>query len=242
QPHPPRHPGHGYPQQPGAYGYPQQAGPYGALGSTPPYGPSYPGPAQPAPPEPPRRNGRSTALLVGVALVVALGAGGSVYALMNGGGDQADNKPSPGPSTSAARTSGPSTPGPDPTSAQPSTAAPSGGTIPAGYLGTWSTTITNADGANTRQLTIQQGGVGDTVLSLVADGPTSSGSYHCVFQAQLTAAPGSGGALEIGPSTVTSGDPGYCKPGGATEISLQPDGSLQRETVSNGEKLTYTKQ
>ncbi|MFI6659919.1 serine/threonine-protein kinase [Streptomyces sp. NPDC050523] len=243
QQHAPQQPGYGYPQQPGAYGYPQQAGQYGALGSTPPYGPPYSGPTAPAPPEPPRRNNRSTALLVGVALIVALGAGGSVYALMSGGGDKADNKPSPGPSASAPRTSGPATTsGPDPTSAQPTTAAPSGGVIPAGYLGTWSTTITNADGDNTRQLTIQQGGVGDTVMSLVADGPTSSGSYHCVFQAQLTGAPGSGGALEVGPSTVTSGDPGYCKPGGATEITLQPDGSLQRETVSNGEKLTYTRQ
>ncbi|MFI6563738.1 protein kinase [Streptomyces sp. NPDC050534] len=242
QHHPPQQPGYGYPQQPGAYGYPQQAGQYGALGSTPPYGPPYSGPTAPAPPEPPRRSTRSTALLVGVALIVALGAGGSVYALMSGGGDKADNKPSPGPSTSAPRTSGPTTSGPDPTSAQPTTAAPSGGVIPAGYLGTWSTTITNADGDNTRQLTIQQGGVGDTVMSLVADGPTSSGSYHCVFQAQLTGAPGSGGALEVGPSTVMSGDPGYCKPGGATEITLQPDGSLQRETVSNGEKLTYTRQ
>ncbi|MFR0358462.1 serine/threonine-protein kinase [Streptomyces sediminimaris] len=237
----PQQPGaYGYPQQPGAYGYPQQTGPYGALGPTPPYGPSHSGP-MPAPPGPPRRSGRSTALLVGVALIVALGAGGSVYALMSGGHDTAGGNPGPAPSTAAPRTSGATAPGPGPTSARPTAAASSGGVIPDGYLGTWNAVITNADGDNTRELTIQQGAVGDTVMSLVADGPTSSGSYHCVFQAQLTGAPG-GGALEIGPSTVTTGDPGYCKPGGATEITLLPDGSLQRETVGNGEKLTYTRQ
>ncbi|MEU6259473.1 serine/threonine-protein kinase [Streptomyces sp. NPDC047043] len=249
QQHPQQPPGaYGYPQQPGAYGYPQQPGPYGGLGSTPPYGPSYNGPTPPfggppvTPEEPPRRSGRSTVALVAVALIVALGAGGSVYALMNGGDDKADDKPSPAPSASASPTPGPSTPEPSPTSADPTSPKPSDGAIPAGYLGTWTTTITNADGENTRELTIQQGEVGDTVMSLVADGPTSNGSYHCVFQAQLTSAPGSDGALDIGPSTVTSGDSGYCKPGDATEISLLSDGSLQRTNTSNGEKLTYTRQ
>ncbi|WP_406443544.1 protein kinase [Streptomyces sp. NBC_01613] len=247
QQHPQQQPGYGYPhQQPGAYGYPQQPGPYAGLGSTPPYGPSFNGPTPPygaapvAPQEPPRRNGRSTAALIAVALIVALGAGGSVYALMNGSGDKTDDKS--GSATSAPPTTGPTTQDPSSTPTEPSTSAPANGAIPTGYLGTWTTTITNADGENTRQLTIQQGKVGDTVLSLVADGPTSNGTYHCVFQAQLTSAPGSGGTLDIGPSTVTSGDSGYCKPGDATEISLLSDGSLQRENTSNGEKLTYTRQ
>ncbi|MBY8341270.1 serine/threonine protein kinase [Streptomyces spinosirectus] len=246
QQHPPQQPGYGYPQQhqppqPGPYGPPQQPGPYGALGATPPYGPPYQGPV-PGAPQPPRRDSRSTALLVGVALIVALGAGGSVYALMNGGGGSSDDKAGSDPSTSAPVTSGPTTPAPDPTTARPSTSTPSNGAIPAGYLGTWTTTITNADGDNTRSLTIQQGKVGDTVMSLVADGPTSNGSYHCVFQARLTSAPSDGGSVELGPSTVTSGDAGYCKPGDPTEITLLPDGSLQRVNTSNGEKLTYTKQ
>ncbi|MCX5247797.1 protein kinase [Streptomyces sp. NBC_00201] len=244
QQHPQQQPGYGYPQQPppGAYGYPQQPGAHGGLGSTPPYGPPYAGPIPPAPQEPPRRSGRSTAALIAVALVVALGAGGSVYALMSGGGDKSDDKSGPAPTTGAPRTSGPTTSRPDPTSPHPATSAPADGVIPTGYLGAWTTTITNADGENTRELTIQQGEVGDTVLSLVADGPTSNGTYHCVFQADLTSAPGSGGMLQIGPSTVTSGDSGYCKPGDATVISLLPDGSLSRENSSNGEKLTYTKE
>ncbi|MFJ9728362.1 protein kinase [Streptomyces sp. NPDC101209] len=234
-------PAYGYPQQPPGYGYPHQPGPYGGLGATPPYGPGpYTGPSTAVPQEPPRRSGRSTAVLVAVALVVALGAGGSVYAIMNGGGDgRADDKPGPGPSTGAPTTPGPTTQ--QPASASPTTSAPSDGAVPAAYLGSWSATITNADGENTRRITIRQGKVGDDVLSLVADGPTSSGSYHCVFQAELTQDPGGGGPLELGPSVVTVGDAGYCKPGDPTEISLLPDGTLERVNTTNGEKLKYTK-
>ncbi|MEU9388869.1 protein kinase [Streptomyces sp. NPDC048324] len=234
-------PAYGYPQQQPGYGYPHQPGPYGALGTTPPYGPGpYTGPSATVPQEPPHRSGRSTAVLIAVALVVALGAGGSVYAIMNGGGDgKADDKPGPGPSTGAPTTPGPTTQ--QPTSASPTTSAPSDGAVPAAYLGSWSATITNADGENTRRITIRQGKVGDNVLSLVADGPTSSGSYHCVFQAELTQAPGGDGPLELGPSVVTVGDAGYCKPGDPTEISLLPDGTLERVNTTNGEKLKYTK-
>jgi len=48
--------------------------------------------------------------------------------------------------------------------------------------------------------------------------------------------------LELGPSTVTAGDSGYCKPGDPTEISLLSDGSLQRVNTSNGESLKYTRE
>jgi hypothetical protein len=187
-------------------------------------------------------------MLVAVALVVALGAGGSVYALMNGSDDgRTDGKASPGPTATAPVDAGQESPkesgtGSDPSSGQPSAPAPTDGVVPTAYLGTWSATITNADGVNTRRLTLQQGEVGDTVMSLAADGPTSTGSYHCVFQARLTARPDGGGPVEVGPSTVVSGDPGYCKPGEATEISLLPDGTLERANPSSGEKLIYTKQ
>ncbi|MET4659356.1 serine/threonine protein kinase [Streptomyces sp. PvP037] len=211
------HPGpYGHPQQP-AYGYPYDG--YGA------------GQAPPAPE--PRRDGRSTALLVVIALVVALGAGGSVYALMSGG--DADHRtggdPTASPSPTAA-TSG-DTPG-------PSTSAPADGTVPAGYLGSWSTTIDNASGQHTRRLTLQQGDVGDTVMSLVADGPTGDGTYHCVFEARLTGA--SGDRLELGPSAVSVGQPsGACTPGSASELTLLSGGSLQRVNTGDGEHLTYTR-
>lgn len=265
----PAHPAYGspqqhpqqHPQQP-AYGYPQ-AGPgqpygaapgYGAYGpnpnypnpnpayaATPPYGP--PGPYLPAPqPEPPRRSGRSTAALVVVALVVALGAGGSVYALMSGDNDDsADGGPTERPTATSTSTDSPTS---DPTTPTPSPtpSASADGTIPAGYLGTWTATIDSGTGENTRRLTIRQGEVGDTVLSLVADGPAGNGTYHCEFEADLSAAPGGDGPLRIGPSTVTVGEAPTCSPGKATEITLLPDGRLERVTVGSGESLTYDKQ
>ncbi len=84
--------------------------------------------------------------------------------------------------------------------------------------------------------------MGDTVLSLVADGPTGNGPYRCVFEARLSGVTGSGDRLEIGPSSVTAGRPrSACAPGAATEITLLPDGSLKRVNTRNGEQLTYTR-
>ncbi|MEU6771866.1 serine/threonine-protein kinase [Streptomyces sp. NPDC046759] len=232
-----------YPQSVPAYGYPQQ--PYaphgGGLGSTPPYGPPPGGGAR----EPERRSGRSTALLVVIALVVALGAGGSVYALMRSGSgdDKGGGAVSPAPAVSTGTSGPPGPTAPDP-SASASASASSNGGVPDAYLGTWEATIDNANGTNTRQLTIRQGRVGDSVLTLVADGPTDGGgSYHCVFEASLAQQPGTEGPLEVGPSTVTSGEPASsCSPGDATEITLLPDGRLRRTKAGGGESLTYTKQ
>ncbi|MFD5336575.1 serine/threonine-protein kinase [Streptomyces hawaiiensis] len=241
----PPYPAYGYPQQHPQHGAPGVTPPhpaYGGLGSTPPYGPPPYGTTPPyGPPQPPSRGGgRSTALLVVIALVVALAAGGSVYALMQGGADDRTDG-GPGPTQSAGST----TPGPSATASQPDTSpSPADGTIPTGYLGTWTTTIDNADGEHSRSLTIQQGEPGDTVLSLVADGPTKGGgTYHCVFEGRLTAEPGTDGALKIGPTTVKVGQPRTaCTPGAATEVTLLPDDTLQRVNSSSGERLTYTRQ
>ncbi|MEU2742412.1 serine/threonine-protein kinase [Streptomyces sp. NPDC007095] len=255
---PAAHPAYGHPQQhpsptgPPAYGYPQSGwGAPGSYGPTPPYGPGMPttpyGPAGVPEPEPPRRSGRSTAALVVVALVVALGAGGSVYALMQGGtakgsdDAKASSAASTSPTSSDSPPPSPSAPSSSP-SGSPSSQASQGGTIPEGFLGTWDASIDNATGHNTRRLTIQQGAVGDTVLSLVADGPSGSSTYHCVFRAELTAAPGAGGPLVIGPSEVTGGAPiSSCSPGAASEITLLSDGRLRRVNTGSGESLTYTK-
>lgn len=254
---PAAHPAYGHPQQhpnptgPPAYGYPQGGwGAPGSYGPTPPYGPGMPttpyGPTGVPEPEPPRRSGRSTAALIAVALVVALGAGGSVYALMQGGTAKGtdDAKASSPASTTPNAPNSPSSPPSSPSSpsdsASPRTSQ--GGTIPEGFLGTWDASIDNATGHNTRQLTIQQGGVGDTVLSLVADGPSGSSTYHCVFRARLTEAPGGGGPLVMGPSEVTGGAPiSSCSPGAASEITLLSDGRLRRVNTGSGESLTYTK-
>ncbi|WPP31080.1 serine/threonine-protein kinase [Streptomyces sp. CL7] len=231
--HPQQHP------QPPAYGYPY--GGHGASG-TPPYGP----PPYVPPPHEPRRDNRSTALLVVIALVVALAAGGSVYALMSGarGDDRAGGDPStPAAPAGTPRSTGDAATTDDvpPTESGPlSSGAPADGTVPEEFLGRWSTTIDNDSGSHSRRLTVQQGEAGDTVMSLVAEGPTGNGTYHCVFEARLTGA--SGGRLQLGPSTVTAGEPrSACTPGSASDIVLLPDGTLRRTSTGTGEQLTYTR-
>ncbi|MEU0653354.1 serine/threonine-protein kinase [Streptomyces albogriseolus] len=231
--HPQQHP------QPPAYGYPY--GGHGASG-TPPYGP----PPYVPPPHEPRRDNRSTALLVVIALVVALAAGGSVYALMSGarGDDHAGGDPSaPAAPAGTPRSTGDAATTDDvpPTeSGSPSSGAPADGTVPEEFLGRWSATIDNDSGSHSRRLTVQQGEAGDTVMSLVAEGPTGNGTYHCVFEARLTGA--SGGRLQLGPSTVTAGEPrSACTPGSASDIVLLPDGTLRRTSTGTGEQLTYTR-
>ncbi|MET7323998.1 serine/threonine-protein kinase [Streptomyces sp. NPDC005549] len=224
--------------------------PYGGgLGPTPPQGPPPPYGPPYGPPHEPARTARSTALLIVVALVVALGAGGTVYALMRGDGDdRAGGDPTPTQSNGAPQDPGSGSPGPsDPTAGRsPSTGstapAADGGTVPAGYVGDWTTTIDNASGTHPRKLTITQGEVGDTVLTLVADGPTDTGSYHCVFDAALTARPSADGPLRLGPSQVRTGPSGSCAPGGSTTLTLLPDGSLERTNDDTGESLVYTRQ
>ncbi|WP_369365467.1 serine/threonine-protein kinase [Streptomyces sp. CG4] len=235
--------GFGYAQQHPQGGAPSYPSYGGGLGSTPAYGPV---------PEVERRNGRSTVLLVVVALVVALGAGGSVYALMNnrgGGQAEGDGRSSSAPHADSGGAGDGTSGAPDPTSSTPSGSASSSsastdGVVPGGYLGTWRTAIDNTNGNNTRQLTIRQGQVGDSVLTLVADGPTEDGgTYHCVFAAKLAQQPGANGSLEMGPSTVTSGEPASsCTPGEATVVTLLPGGRLKRAKAGGEESLTYTKQ
>ncbi|MFE9449017.1 protein kinase [Streptomyces sp. NPDC006739] len=255
---PPAHPAYGYPQQhpqQPAYGYPQPPGTGGGAWQPQPYNPYAGGGQAPTPPYGPPPVGvgpggpggdrRSTALLVVIALVVALAAGASVYALMKNGGKDTGGG-TVGSSPTASGTGSPAGSGPTGTAsdpASPSTSDSAHGAIPAGYLGTWTSSIDNSTGHNTRELTIRQGGVGDTVLTLVADGPTDGGTYHCVFEAKLTEQPTGGGPLEIGPSDVTSGEPSSaCTPGDPSEVTLLPDGSLKRAKKGSGESLTYRKE
>ncbi|MER7838247.1 protein kinase [Streptomyces sp. NPDC096040] len=240
--HAPAHPAYGYPnQQPLQHPQPYNpySNPYTAATTPEPAQPLYtpppPPPYDPTPDGEPRRTARSTVLLVTVAVIVMLAAGGSVYALMNsGGGDDEKAGGTATPSVTARTSSEEPTPTPSPSSSAPST-----GAVPTAFLGSWTTVIDNSTGHNTRELTIRQGAVGDTVLTLVADGP----GYHCEFDAKLAEKPGSGGPLEIGPSTVTSGKPrSSCSAGEATEVTLLSDGSLKRVRKDGGESLTYSKQ
>lgn len=177
-------------------------------------------------------------------MIVALGAGGSVYAFMDSGSEKNESSKNRADDKSSAGENTPSEDAPSTTgSPSPSASEDAGpGDVPKRYLGAWSGTIDGASGLNTRELTIRQGAVGDTVLVLTAEGPTDTGgTYQCVFEASLSAAPGSG-PLRIGPSTVTTGRPmSSCTPGAATELTILPDGRLRRVTTANGESVTYTK-
>lgn len=247
------------PPLPQQYGYPRPGQPpLPPWGGTPPYGPppsnyGYPSPYGPTPPytpapapqpEPARRSTRGTVALIAVALVVALGAGGSVYAFMGSGSEKDDSADD----TSSAAAADDNTPSEDAPSAteSPSPSASEddagAGDVPKKYLGAWSGTIDGAAGRSTRELSVKQGEVGETVLVLTAKGPTDTGgTYECVFEAALDAAPGSG-PLKIGPSTVTTGRPmSSCTPGAATELTILPDGRLRRTTTAGGESVTYTK-
>lgn len=247
------------PPLPQQYGYPRPGQPpLPPWGGTPPYGPppsnyGYPSPYGPTPPytpapapqpEPARRSTRGTVALIAVALVVALGAGGSVYAFMGSGSEKDDSADD----TSSAAAADDNTPSEDAPSAaeSPSPSASEDGAgagdVPKKYLGAWSGTIDGAAGRSTRELSVKQGEVGETVLVLTAKGPTDTGgTYECVFEAALDAAPGSG-PLKIGPSTVTTGRPmSSCTPGAATELTILPDGRLRRTTTAGGESVTYTK-
>ncbi|MEU6822637.1 protein kinase [Streptomyces atriruber] len=240
--HTPSTPVYGYPPQqqplqPAAYGYPQnphQAPP--GFGPTPPYGPL-------PPPEPPRRSGRSTAALIVVALIVAIGAGGTVYAVMNGDGtEEKQSAEAAGNSASSTpKTPGVTSPSPAPTSPDPSASDAGEGTVPDKYLGTWTGGLDTDDGHSTRELTVQQGEVGDTVLSVTADGPADGGgTYHCVFQGKLVSA--SDERLRIGPTEVTVGEPmTSCTPGDPSVVTILGNGKLRRANTDGSGELTYDK-
>ncbi|MFD5042213.1 serine/threonine-protein kinase [Streptomyces sp. NPDC058377] len=216
-----------------AYGYPQQPSPAHGYGPTPPYGP----PAGYAPPLPPRRRALGSSLvLTAVALLVAAGAGWGVYAFMRGGDGDPTANPSGAVSPSGDGSSGGQGSG-------GGDGKGSGSTVPSGFLGTWTGTIESGGGASTRQLTVRKGEVGDTVLSLTAEGPLDTGgSYRCVFEADLASEPSSGGPVRIGPSRVVEGAPKTsCTPGEPTVLTLLPDGTLRRQITSTGQSLTYTK-
>lgn len=127
----------------------------------------------------------------------------------------------------------------DPT---PSPSAVVNGDVPEAYLGSWSTTIDNATGRNTRALVVRQGSIGDDILILTADGPVGSGTYHCVFTAPLAAVSKGGSRLTLGPSKVTSGKPlASCSPGGTSTLTLESRNTLRRVNSSSGEAITYSR-
>jgi hypothetical protein len=210
---------------PSPYGSGRVPSPYGSGPVPAPHGTGPMPTPVPVPPAP-RGNRRATVALVAAAVVVALGAGGAVLAVMRGGNTDGV-RGAHGDTVSESPTTG--------------TRAPRGGVVPDAYVGTWTARIDNANGHSTRRLVVRQGHVGEKVLTLTAEGPAGSGRYHCVFTAKLAAKPVAGGPVQIGPSTVTVGRPAAsCTPGAATDLTLLPDGRLRR-TTTDGNALTYAR-
>ncbi|MFJ6759037.1 serine/threonine-protein kinase [Streptomyces sp. NPDC091273] len=179
----------------------------------------------------------STALLLAVATVVAVLSAGTVYAVMSGAED-------PRPPVGGART--PSAPPPASSSGSASASASASGAaagpgpgsvasaagLPEAYLGTWYAT----HGSQTWRLALTRGAVGDPVMSLAVEAP----GFACAWTAPLRHAPD---PVELDASTVTSGTPPTCTPGGWSRLRLLPDGTLQRELVgSDNPPLSYRRE
>ncbi|MGW6857271.1 serine/threonine-protein kinase [Streptomyces xanthophaeus] len=181
-----------------------------------------------------RSRAASTVFLLAVAVVVAVAAGGTVYAVMNGSADPVP----PGGATGAAPdptrpTGGAGPSGPSGTARTGTPApAPAPGALPEAYLGTWRATT----GTQTWQLTLGPGVVGEPVMTLSVQDP----AFACTWRAALRSAPD---PVELDASTVTSGAPPTCSAGSWSLLRLLPDGSLRRELAGgSGTPLTYRKQ
>ncbi|MGW7314556.1 hypothetical protein [Streptomyces sp. NPDC054865] len=159
----------------------------------------------------------STVFLLVVAVVVAMAAGGSVYAVMSAEPERPASAPAPTASVG----------GPVPKSAPPAGsrgADPSGtpvaapGTLPAAYTGTWRAT----HGSSTWHLTLVPGAVGEPVMALRVENP----GYACSWRAALRKGPD---PVELDASTVDPGSPPTCTSGSRSRLRLLPDGTLRRE-------------
>ncbi|MFD8025075.1 serine/threonine-protein kinase [Streptomyces lavendulae] len=189
--------------------------------------PSYsygPPPAVPAP----RPPVASTAFLVAVAVVVAAAAGGTVYAVMSSTPEPLP----PGPAVTAAAPSADTGAGPTDPKAPGTGTSASGGPaarLPQSYVGTWRA----SSGSATWRLDLTPGAVGEPVMTLRVDDP----GYSCSWRATLRGAPD---PVELDASTVTSGPPPTCTPGGWSRLRLLPDGTLRRELDGGSNPpLTY---
>ncbi|MCX5377483.1 serine/threonine-protein kinase [Streptomyces sp. NBC_00091] len=223
-------PAHAPAADPATLAAPAPAAPAAASGLPAPVYPYEPPPAAP----PARPAASSTAFLVAVAVVVAAAAGGTVYAVMG-----KDPAPLPPPPVAVPTDPSGSGSGPGPGSGSASAPAAGGpgspgsatlaGRLPQSYAGAWRAASGSADW----RLTLTPGAVGDPVMTLRVEDP----GYSCAWRATLRSGPD---PVELNASTVTSGAPPTCTPGGWSRLRLLPDGSLRRELDGGANPpLTY---
>ncbi|AZM56691.1 hypothetical protein DMA15_32330 [Streptomyces sp. WAC 01529] len=113
------------------------------------------------------------------------------------------------------------------------------GVLPEKYLGTWKSSLKNADGSHARTMVIRQGYVDDKVMTLTAVGPRKDGAkYRCVFEARLDSV--TSGAVRLGSSAVASGKPpSACTAGKPSTLTLVGEDKLRRADRDGAGKLTY---
>jgi hypothetical protein len=201
-------------------------------------------PRVPSPPQ--RKSGRSTAVLIVVALVVALAAGASVFALMKGDGERprAGGDPSTSPTPSAHSDPGTDHRGPLLAVADHARGDTDGRRDPRRVPRHMDRVHRQRHGPQ-HPRTHPPAGRGGRHGPL-AHGGRPGGQRYVPLRVPggaLREAPSAGGSLRIGPSEVTVGQPATsCSPGSATELTVLPDGRLRRVNTSNSDELTYTKQ
>ncbi|MFF3216309.1 serine/threonine-protein kinase [Streptomyces sp. NPDC002886] len=176
----------------------------------------------------------STALLVAIAAVVAVAAGGTVYTIMSSPGAGSPGGVSAATPSGSSGSSGPQGTGDTvaPNTGTGTTPTPSvtPATLPEAYAGSWRA----VNGEQSWQLTLSPGTTGARVMSLTLQSPGLS----CAWTAPLRSA--TTGSVELDPSTVISGTPPSCSPGGRSTLRLLPDGNLVRELDgSTAAPLTY---
>ncbi|WP_198347526.1 serine/threonine-protein kinase [Nocardia terrae] len=113
-----------------------------------------------------------------------------------------------------------------------------GGLVPDRFVGIWLAT----EGQTNYRLTVDQGKVGDPVLSNRVDGVLPNGvPFHCEFSAPLEEVPHDGDRLIVGTSQIVEREPANaCKANGPTTLTLLSDGRVSRKTDVSG-LITYTR-
>ncbi|CAM5707894.1 hypothetical protein SHIRM173S_08337 [Streptomyces hirsutus] len=180
-----------------------------------------------------------------IALVVALAAGGTVYALMSGGdGNTAGGNPSGRPTDGTFQGTAPlvrrevlDRDGRNGRRRRDGPAARRRGD-PDRVSAARSTTIDNASGLHSRRLTIQQGGAGDTVMS---PSPTDPPATAPTTARSRATSPARFRRQAGDRPDHRDGRPAAERrtPRAASTVTLLPDGSLKRVNTGSGEQLTY---
>lgn len=168
-----------------------------------------------------RRKGRTRTTTLAAALGLVLATAGAATAYLVAG--QGDEGKTPAPAdggVAAASTDG-----------QIGQAGKEPGVIPKKFLGVWETKLGKT---GTSRLTLTQGAVGDTVLSM----EMRDTAYRCEFKAMLM---NPGPPLRLGPTTVVAGPATSCSAGGPSTLRVQPDGKLRRVRDDGKPALTYAK-